>query len=142
MDENGTSVPAKARCPSCGKFLSYKQLTFGAEHHAIICGGCGARLIKHTYLFPLLIVGGIAVFAFVRLARIDIGFYWHIGWLAALVGVGLLTTKVSIAGNDVPDAPLEDRRSSPPPVHTHFRGSSGPPPKPARQKEDSPEQGD
>lgn len=121
---------ATARCPSCGKYLSYKQLTFGAEHHVIRCKRCGERLMKRTYLMPILVVGGLAGLVAVRF--IDGGSrysFWHLAWLATLAVVGLLTAKVRIAKDDDPNPAAEEVRTGPPPPETHFRGSKGPPPK-------------
>lgn len=120
---------AIARCPACGKLLSYRQLAFGAEHHAIRCKTCDARLIKNTGLFPIVMLGGLAGMVTTRFFFKDIEFYWHAGWVGTLLLIAFLSAKVSIAGDDIPDKPKDEVPDRPPPQSTYFRGSSGPPPK-------------
>ena len=119
---------ARAACPTCGKGLTFTQLTLGPEHHAIRCKHCNARLVKRTSAFPILIVGGVVILGVTYFMFNGIFRFAVPVWLGVLAVVGYLTTEVRIAGDDVPDAPNEDLPSGPPPLDPHFRGSSGPPP--------------
>lgn len=116
-------------CPACGKRLTKKQLAFGSEEYALRCSGCDARLAKRTSALPILSVGGVAVLAALYFLVERSLFLWAAGsWGALLAFVGSRTARVSLADASVPDAPVEKIPPGPPPLDTHFRGSSGPPP--------------
>lgn len=121
---------ARASCPACGRMLGLRTLAWGQEEHAFACRGCGARLAKRTYLLPLLIIGGLAITVAGRyLLDSSQTWFWGPLWVALLLVVAVLTTRVRLAGDDVPDPPKDEIFTAPPPQSTYFRGSKGPPPK-------------
>lgn len=124
--------------------LTVLQLVFGSESTAFKCSGCGARLAKTTFAFPVMLGLGLPILFFGR---------FYVGNLVALIGlalllpatfiVGLLTTKVRFAGEEVPDAPKAEVPKAPRPDITPFRGSSMPPPMYDKsRKPDAPPKGD
>lgn len=110
--------------------LTPLQLVFGSESTAFRCTGCGARLAKTTYAFPVMLGLGIPLWFFGRLYVGNlVGLIFLACLLPATFIVGLLTTKVRFAGEDVPDAPkVEVPKTAPRPEITPFRGSKTPPP--------------
>lgn len=121
---------ARASCPACGRMLGLRVLAWGQEEHAFACKRCGARLVKRTYLLPLMIIGGLVITTAGRYL-LDASQTWFWGPLlfVSLVVVAVLTTRVRLAGEDVLDPPEEETYTGPPPQSTYFRGSKGPPPK-------------
>lgn len=127
-DSTGQRQEARAACPACWRMLDVQTLTWGQEDHAFPCKGCGARLAKKNRFIPVMFVGGVAIFLGGRFVLPPGATFWAmIGWVIALFLVGLQTTRVWIAGDDVPDLPPV--RKDPPPLSPTFRGMSAPPPR-------------
>ncbi len=86
-----------------------------------------ARLAKWTDASPILAIGGLIAGGAIYLAygRASLAPPLLIStW--TLAAIGYLTTKVRLAGDEVPDQPEEDIPVGPPPLEPHFRGGGGP----------------
>jgi hypothetical protein len=117
----------RSACPVCWRMLDVQTLAWGQEDHAFPCKGCGARLTKKNRFIPVMTLGGIMIFLGGRFVLPPGSVLWVLlGWVIALFLIGLQTTRVWVAGDEVPDAPAV--REGPPPLSPRFRGMSAPPP--------------